>query len=130
MPLIEWSETFSVGMPEVDHEHREMIDLINALHARMSEEASDDAVLAFLGEIHARISSHFALEEKIMREARYAGYGSHKQDHERLLDEIRDLMDERETGTEFDEAAFAARLRAWFTEHFRSEDARLHKYLR
>ncbi len=38
-----------------------------------------------------------------------------------------DLMEAYEDRTGFDEAAFGARLRAWFTAHFRTEDARLHK---
>ena len=36
---------------------------------------------------------HFALEERIMRDSGYSEYEDHKDDHEELLDEIRDLMD-------------------------------------
>lgn len=88
------------------------------------------AVSEVLGEIHARIAAHFALEEKIMRDAHYYRFEARKEDHEHLLDEIRVIMDAYEDRAEFDAAAFAARLGAWFTGHFRSEDARLHKYLR
>jgi hemerythrin-like metal-binding protein len=130
MALIEWREGFSVGLPAVDHEHRELIDLINRTHARLGEDASEPAVADFLGEIHARISAHFALEEKIMREAGYDRFAAHKEDHERLLDEIRDFMETYEDRANFDAAAFGARLGAWFTEHFQTEDARLHKNLR
>lgn len=129
MPLIEWREDFALGVPAVDHEHRELIELINETHARMSDERSEEAVPAFLGEIHARIAAHFALEEKIMGDVGYDRLGPHKEAHEHLLDEIRDLMDAYEAGAGFDEEAFAARLRDWFTGHFRTEDARLHRRL-
>ena len=129
MALVDWCEEFSVGLPAVDHEHRELIDLINQVHARLGERPGEQAVSEILGEIHARISAHFALEEKIMREAGYDRYALHKEDHERLLDEIRDLMEAYEDRTGFDEAAFGARLGAWFTVHFRTEDARLRKNL-
>jgi hemerythrin-like metal-binding protein len=130
MPLVEWRPEFAIGLPEVDHEHRELIELINQAHAGLGEGAGAEAVSEVLGEIHARIAAHFALEERIMREAHYDGFDAHKDDHEHLLDEIRDIMDAYEDRAEFDQAAFGARLGAWFTEHFRSEDARLHKFLR
>ena len=60
------------------------------------------AVSEVLGEIHARIAAHFALEEKIMREAHYDRFEAHKEDHEHLLDEIRDIMDAYEDRAEFD----------------------------
>jgi hemerythrin-like metal-binding protein len=129
MPLIEWRQEFSLGVPDVDHEHRELIELINELYAHLQRQDSSVSVEDFLGEIYAKISAHFALEEKIMRERHYDQYDDHKADHERLLDEIRDIMDAYEDDAHFNESELAACLTAWFTEHFKTKDARLHKYL-
>lgn len=127
MSLIEWKEQYSLGVAEVDHEHRELIELINELYASLEQAHSDLAVADFLGELYARISAHFALEEKIMRDNRYDEYDDHKADHERLLDRIRDLMDDYEDGVYVDVGQFGKHLDDWFTEHFRTRDARLHK---
>ncbi len=129
MPLIEWDKKFSVGVAAVDHEHRELIGLVNDAHERLLRPGDDDAVMDFLGEIYARISAHFALEEQLMRIKNYGHYGEHKADHERLLDEIRDIMDDYEDDECFGEDQFAQRLKEWFTEHFRTHDARLHRQL-
>jgi len=129
MALIEWREEFSVGVASVDHEHQELIDLINTTHAALDGAANDNTVLDFMGEIHAKISAHFALEENIMREREYDQYREHKADHERLLDDIRDMMDDFEDGLGFDRDRFATGLRDWFSEHFKTHDARLHKRL-
>ena len=93
MSLITWKDEFSVGVAAVDLEHRELIELINGLDAGMREYATQTTVVETLGEIYARISAHFALEEKIMRKAGYDGFTTHKQDHERLLDELLDVID-------------------------------------
>jgi len=53
----------------------------------------------------------------------------HKNDHERLLDEIRDIMEDFEASDRFDEGKLAQRLDAWFSRHFETHDARLHKAL-
>lgn len=130
MTLIDWKDEFAIGIAAVDHEHRELIELINELHAQMAEpNAPEDAVAAFLGEINARIGAHFALEEKVMRDRRYDQLAAHKADHERLLDEIRDLMDRYEDDEDFDEQELADRLSDWFTVHFRTHDGRLHRHL-
>ena len=129
MTLVEWKPEYNLGVPDIDHEHRELVDLINALHDRLQRGRDDAAVPEFLGELYALISAHFALEERVMREARYDEYEGHKNDHERLLDEIRDLMDDFEVGGDVDLEAFSRRLDHWFSEHFRTKDARLHRMM-
>jgi hemerythrin-like metal-binding protein len=129
MSLIQWKEDFSVGVPAVDLEHRELITLINAAHAQMQRNRRPEKVGEFLWEIYARITAHFALEEKIMRDKSYDQYAEHKRDHEQLLDEIRDIMDAYDDGKLYDEPQFARVLSEWFIGHFKTHDARLHKHL-
>ena len=130
MALIEWRSDFETGVPDVDHEHRELVELLNQLHAELGRDAPADTVSAFLGEVFARISAHFALEESIMRKHDYDQYIDHKTDHEKLLDDIRDIMDDFEAGeyTAYDEA-LANAVRDWFINHFKTKDARLHSLL-
>jgi hemerythrin-like metal-binding protein len=129
MSLVEWREEFNLGVVSVDHEHRELIALINKVHEKMAEPGSDVTIAEYLGEIYARIAAHFALEERLMRERNYDRLDEHKADHERLLDDIRDIMDDYEDRRLYDESRFATRLTFWFTEHFKTHDARLHHYL-
>ncbi|MDH5648745.1 MAG: hemerythrin family protein [Gammaproteobacteria bacterium] len=126
MTLIEWKDEFSVGVPSVDHEHRELVKLINDGFRNFQEKDSGFRVDDFLGEIFAKISSHFALEEKVMRNHKYDQIAEHKEDHERLLDDIRDMMDVYENQGYFNEKELADHLAAWFTGHFKKHDARLH----
>ncbi len=130
MALIEWKEEYSAGIAEVDSEHRELIELINTLAEKLKGGDTKDVVKAFLGEIHTGISAHFALEERVMRERCYDHYEDHKADHERLLRDLRDMMDELEDERRFDRRALALRLGDWFSIHFRTQDQRLHKHLR
>ena len=128
MTLIQWKEEFSVGVPAVDVEHRDLIELINDLHGMMGKGATHNQVSASLGEIFAQISAHFALEEKYMRETEYEHFPSHKEDHEKLLDEIRDIMDRVEDDGSYEESRLSGELEQWFSEHFRTHDAKLHQF--
>ena len=128
MSLIEWQDEFSVGVASVDLEHRELIDLINDLHDLVGDNASADEVVSMLGEIFAQISAHFALEEKFMRDSHYPLYEPHKADHETLLDELRDIMDLVDVDGQYDEQGLSQDMQRWFTEHFRTHDAKLHRH--
>ncbi len=132
MALIEWKNEFKTGIASLDHEHEAMIGLLNELYTALVRDGSAESIVAFLGEVYVRISAHFALEESVMRERRYEGFAAHKADHERLLDDIRDLMDgyaDTPGGDEAFRAAFGQKLQAWFVDHFRTQDARLHQVL-
>lgn len=129
MDLLHWDDRYSVGIAAVDHEHRELIALINRLYEEASAQGSRDAVLGFFGDLFKAISAHFALEERFMRERDYDQVTQHKNDHERLLDEIRDLMEAYEASARFDDGLLADALDAWFARHFETHDARLHKAL-
>lgn len=130
MALIQWRDEFNTGVTEVDHEHKEVVDLINELHDAMGDEASQDEIGRFLGDVFAKISSHFALEETVMRKHNYDEYEDHKNDHEKLLDDLRDIMDdaEEDSGKNY-KTALAESVRDWFVNHFKTKDARLHKKL-
>jgi len=130
MALIDWSSEFETGIAEVDHEHRELVDLINRLHAELLGSGGQAATSAFLGEVFARISAHFALEEANMRRYGYDEYADHKADHEHLLDELRDLMEACEAGDFAGSVeALSNAVRDWFVVHFRTRDARLHRIM-
>ena len=130
MTLIEWDERFRIGIPSVDYEHQELIALLNELYLGLKSEQAEFEIAEFLGEVYARISAHFALEERLMQERSYDQYTAHKSDHEELLDDIREIMDGYEDGA-FENSVedLGGRLESWFTVHFRSHDARLHKKL-
>jgi len=129
MTLLQWRDEYRIGIAEVDHEHQGLIRLINEVHAALGADRSSARIEEFLGEIYARISAHFALEEKDMRAHHYPEFSQHKADHERLLDDIRDIMDEHSESGVLDDQAFASRLTAWFGDHFKTYDARLHSFL-
>ena len=125
-PQLQWQERYAIGIPAVDHEHRELILMINDLVTRIEQGSDAQTVSDSLGDILSAIGAHFALEERIMRERRYDQYFDHKTDHDRLLDQLRDIMDDYEVHRLINPAQLVAALDDWFSVHFRTRDARLH----
>ncbi len=125
-PLIEWMDEFELGIDKVDADHRALIELINGLTDALNTDSGDDDIKHLLTEIHTRIGDHFAEEERIMRETGYAAYDAHKADHERLLGDILNMIDDYREVYALAPDLLGIRIENWFMVHFRTHDARLH----
>lgn len=129
MAPIEWKPEYSVGNPSVDHEHRELIDLVNRTGAAILDRHPEADIQSSFGDLLRAVSAHFALEEQQMKAYNYDQRSEHKNDHEQLLDDLRDIMDGDEGSPDQTAERLARTLEAWFSNHFKNHDARLHQKL-
>ena len=128
MPL-EWSPALSVGIEEIDAQHRELFRragrLLDAIRAGDAGEI--DELVQYL---HGYAVSHFGAEEAAMRAVGYPGYVRHKTEHDRFIADLLDLaedMDDR--GAAFVAPRLDAWLTAWLREHVAGTDADLGRFL-
>ncbi len=126
MSLITWRKEYCTGIPGVDYEHEKLIEQINAVYALIDEKGDKEQIIDCLGDIYGSIAAHFALEEKMMERRHYDRYEEHRTDHEKLLDDIRDITEEFENTHDLNDQQFKQKLNDWFQMHFKTHDARLH----
>ncbi len=129
MTLIRWQDSFNLGIADVDQEHKDLIDLINVVHQRAIDIDRRDTIDDALGQIFARVSAHFANEERTMLALEFPEYWLHRVDHERLLDQLSGFIATFQRTHDLDATALAQRLESWFMVHFRSFDARFHHFV-
>lgn len=124
--FITWKDSYALGIPAVDEDHRKLMEMLGKLHSALLGGAAGEDVNKFLADVRTRVAEHFALEERMMQATAYPDLALHKADHERLLEEIVDIM-AKSRG--FDEVApdlLGVQLEDWFAVHFRTHDSRLH----
>ena len=51
MALIQWSSKYSVGVDEIDAQHRSLIDLTNELYAMMRKHEANDKITIILDKL-------------------------------------------------------------------------------
>ena len=126
MSLAILKDGLRTGIGSLDYEHRELVGMIEKLCDSFERASSAHEVSDWFGALYAQASAHFALEESLMREKKYAFYDAHKADHERLLDKIRFMMDAYEDDLCTDcGVSLRECLHDWLASHVRNEDARL-----
>lgn len=91
MPFVEWTEEFSVGIPEVDREHQTLLALINELYDAVESGVGHEALNKVLDGLILYVSYHFAHEEGLFLRTKYPGYEKHRQQHQALTGMVKEI---------------------------------------
>ncbi|RDH83307.1 MAG: hemerythrin [endosymbiont of Escarpia spicata] len=120
--FVEWSDSLSVGIEEIDEQHKILVNLINRMHQAIHERHGSDAVKGILAELADYTRIHFAVEESLMRILNYPGYEEHKEIHEELLSHVIELVQKVESGKTAIGFELLHFLKTWLTKHIMEED--------
>ena len=120
--LIEWSSELSIGIEEIDSQHKVLVDLLNQLHAAILHHHGSQETLHVLDELVDYTRIHFAVEESLLRILDYPDYESHKAKHEKLIEQVqqfRQRLTEQGRASTFELLHF---LKQWLTVHILESD--------
>jgi hemerythrin-like metal-binding protein len=131
MPLLLWRDQLSVGSPEIDSDHKHLIDFVNQLHDAVTEAQSEKVVGKILMELIEYTRDHFAREEKVMLAAGYPDYVRHCGIHKALTSKVlRFAQSYLRTPTDQVKRDLIDFLAAWLVDHIIKEDRRIGAYMR
>ncbi len=124
--LFKWDDSFLIGIEELDHEHKVLIDDINRLHKELARHDEKSEIEKSLGDIYARMHAHFALEEHVMKEHGYKFFDEHKREHDELLDNYTEYMLQflNDTGVSSDNL-IEDTLTHWIVNHIITSDKKM-----
>lgn len=88
LPLIHmpWRETYALGHPVIDAQHKAMLNLSNELLDLVASEAGAPRIDSAMGALQQHIRIHFSEEERILAGAGYPQLEIHQQAHRYLLE--------------------------------------------
>lgn len=127
LPVIEWSDSLSTSVSEVDRQHRVLIDIINALRAAGPK--GGEEMRRIMKELTDYTVFHFSFEEKMLQDNAYPEYPEHKRAHDKLVEQVGQLNGEVQTGKASVTVDLFKFLRSWLNNHIRGTDRRYGPYL-
>ena len=89
--LVAWDESFALGHPLIDAEHREILRLLNLLFRGWRDGDSRIDLSALHDELLANFDLHFANEEELLVRYHCPRQVAHFAQHRRLAAELRDI---------------------------------------
>ncbi len=130
MGLMQWNAKLETRHPKIDEQHKALIEAFNRLHDAMKQGKGRDEVGKVLEFLKDYTVQHFAMEEKLMADAKYPGFAHHKQLHADLVSKVGDLVQKFKAGSATLTLPTMDFLQGWLTEHIQGEDVRLAEFLR
>jgi hemerythrin len=129
--IVEWHDSYSVGIRLVDDQHKELINLTNRLHAA-SVMGWENSKAAFMSAIRAAVDYvgyHFSTEEKIMERVGYPEYKHHKKEHTDFVKEVLAQVHDFQADRKVSANDFVLFLKDWILAHVAVCDKKLGIYL-
>jgi len=130
MPYVLWSEMFEIGVPDIDAQHRQLLDIINHFHGALKSGESPNHVFATLNALIRYTQAHFAGEEAIMEQSSYPAekVEQHKKIHEQLVTDIFNLQEQLAGNSKSIVHDIETFLNGWLIQHILLVDKRLGAY--
>lgn len=112
MAYFNWATSFSVGVPELDEQHQELIAMINNLHSNLDAGVAADIVKKMFD----YVAQHFRREEDLMLAVNFPELGAHIREHQAFLEKAKEFANQDFSDLSACEQ-LAAFLRRWYSHH-------------
>lgn len=122
--LFDFDAEFKLGIDSVDSEHIKLVDMLNDVHALLSEGKRDEARRYFNETLATYVNEHFANEERFMESIGFPFLDAHRKIHENFKNSFHELQP---LIASYDEAAFRKALNdafTWIIVHIGKTDKR------
>lgn len=90
---LEWNDGMSVGIPEIDEDHKRFIFLINELNLSITERMKATEIKKRLQDVIEDANQHFEQEEKFFRERQYPNAEGHAISHNIVKNTLKRIQD-------------------------------------
>jgi hemerythrin len=90
---LEWNDGMSVGIPEIDADHKRFISLIDELNLSITERMKATEIHKRLQHVIEDTNQHFAQEEKFFRERGYPNAEGHARSHNNIKNTLKKIQD-------------------------------------
>jgi hemerythrin len=122
--FFKWLPDYSVNIKAIDEQHQELVNILNRLFIAVSRREGDKVIAGILDALMSYTQTHFALEERLMRQARYKDLDAHMEEHRLLIAQLDKLCKKHlleEKPIYFEMLSF---LKTWLREHIQGVDTK------
>lgn len=124
-----WGDELKTGIPLIDDQHKFIVEALSGLRISKLKGAE---LFQLLSDLQTYLSSHFELEEKYMKETNYPEYTIHKADHDKVLEDCKNILTQNDKDYSPREVALELikYMKNWFIDHYSNVDVKMAEYLK
>jgi hemerythrin len=122
MSLINWDDSFSVNIVEIDNQHKKIVELINNMADAMKIGKGKVVLGGILNELVDYTVYHFKTEEDYFEQFGYSKIETQKKEHAEFKEKVFDLKKELKVGNQFFSIEVMTFLSSWLETHIKGVD--------
>ena len=129
METIKFTPPLSTGVAEIDADHRQLVECLNAVLEANENGDQPERLMASLESLREDTRTHFAREEAVMQRIAYPALPAHRVQHNDLSAALKVLIDHfaESDETRLSEETLTS-LKAWLLDHIAIEDKKIGKF--
>lgn len=117
-----WKEEYSVGVKEIDDQHKRFIEIMNSLYTAVYAGEDREKLAEILLNVANYKDNHFATEEKYFDLFHYENTDEHKAEHQKLREKVTAFYQEFKEGKTDITADLLDFLENWLVDHLANQD--------
>lgn len=118
--VIEWRESFSIDLPQVDDEHRHLFALVKQLDLATVDQTIE--------ELLDYVVTHFSNEQALMEQSGYPAFEQHLRLHEQFGAQVAEFLGSGDVWTEERVHEIRRFLNKWLIGHIMTHDLRFGRW--
>ncbi len=125
MDAFPWRDCYCLGVPHLDAQHRQLLELASRLRRVMAAGRPNGVLPQLLDELAVYSEEHFAAEDALIAASGHPDRALHRQDHDRLKDAVARFRAEFDAGRQDVAVELISFIGHWICDHIRDMDRRL-----
>lgn len=117
-----WKDAYSVSVPEIDAQHRRLVEIINRLQDAMLQGQGRSVIEGVLDDLESYSKSHFVFEEGLLAKHGYPKVATQEVQHRGFMTKLEKFRAEYRGGSITLTVPVMEFLREWLTQHIMQED--------
>ena len=117
MKLIEWQDSYGVGINIIDEQHKKLFAWINELYRAINENKDEEVLGKTLEHLLDYVNFHFTTEEEYFEQFDYFQKSEHKDEHREYTEKIKNFIEERQNNKNFLSFEVLDFLEDWIISH-------------
>ncbi len=120
--LIIWDNSLSIGLEEIDNQHKRWVEIINKLYSAFQKGVALDNLYVIISELSEYTEYHFGFEEEYMKKTNYEETEAHKKTHTDFIEKLQKFKEEYKEGRVDVAYNLMSYLRPWVKFHILKVD--------
>ena len=130
MAYFVWKEEYSVGVREIDNQHKKLVSMINDLYESMKDGKGREVLEETITGLYLYTKTHFSFEESLMKKHGYADLPAHREKHLKMVGHVEKLGKQLQDGELTSPIQITNFLKDWLNKHILGTDMLYSEHLK